>query len=537
MNTMKARVPSWFGVVLLVGTASCGSSSSDGPSSGGGGAAGGGAGGAGAGIGGGGLSGEAGANAAGAGAGGAGSNAGANPGGAGAGGGAGGGSSGAGGAVPACACDAGATKPCSDLAKLYAPDAKAATCKPDCTGWDVSACSFDASGTKSEYVYPAKRDPRFASARCNDGTPFWFRVSLTGSRRWVIFFEGGGACDGKQIPCQLRLAASPPLFSSSADPADGTVDKMPVKEDGILSRDPKVNPTFADANMVIGDYCSSDLWSGVGTTPVHGDVKFDLLFAGRLNARAMMQTLAERYGMDDAKDIDLVVTGSSAGGNGARNNTDLFADAFPKARAASRMWSLPVAGFQIDQWSFPGAGVMGSNLDDPTSWKQISAQWTSEPNAKCQALAAAEGRGPSACLPGVLATRSLVLPEPAGYGLRVLDATNRSDPVYLRYHAVDPSLPNYKAIVDQWEPIVTSEMLASGVRWLLAPAHRGTPNVHGLYPFWTTPFPAYDATKDPCKSPWPAGITTFRDLVTAFYVDKEPATSGVKVCPFDNWPP
>ncbi len=451
--------------------------------------------------------------------------------------GAGGATAGAGGAST-CACVAGSSKACSELGKLYAADGKQATCKADCSAWDVAACTTEATGTKQEYVYPGLRDPRFAGAKCNDGSPFWFRVSLTGSRRWVVSFEGGGACDGATIPCQPRYAAAPPLFSSKNDPKDGTV--APWKEPGsggIVSRSKTLNPTFADANMVSGNYCSSDLWTGTATTAVKGDIPFDLLFAGRLNARAMVQTLIERYGLDDAKDLDIIVTGQSAGGNGARNNADLFADAFPKAKAASRLWLLPSAGFQLYDWSRPGAGVMGSDLPDPESWKLIFPRWSAEANAKCTAMVAAEGLDVSACLTGLYSTRSMVRAEPQGYGLRVLDATNRADPVYLKYHMVGPALPTFDAIVDQWEPIATKEMLDSELRWMFSPAHRGEPNLHGVFDVWASPLvPAYDASKDPCKSPWPASIKTFRDLVDAWYADKSPATSGIKVCLPDGWP-
>lgn len=437
-----------------------------------------------------------------------------------------------------CACDAGTTMSCHALAGLYADDGHVATCKTSCSSYDVSACTFDATGKSVEEVYPTKRDARFANAKCNDGTPFDFRVSLTGSRRWVVFFEGGGACDGVLIPCAPRLKASPPLFSSAKDPVDGTVSAYQTNpgSPAILSRDTALNPTFADANIAVGNYCSSDLWTGIATTAVHGDIAFDLLFDGRNNAKAMLGTLIERYGFDDAKDIDVIVTGSSAGGNGARNNTDLFADAFPSAAAANRIWSIPVAGFQLYEWNYPGAGVSGSNADDPTSWEAAYLRWSAELNPRCIALAKAAGHGPGACFAGMYATQSLLLPSPTGYGLRVLDAQNRTDPVYLAYHGVTPTRSDYDTIVQTWEPIIRGEMATSGIRWQLAPHHEKTPAVHGLYDFWTTPIPTYDAAKDECNSPWPSTITTFRDLVDAFYKDTSPQTSGVKICPPTGWP-
>ncbi len=437
--------------------------------------------------------------------------------------------------VSGCACIAGTDVACEELSGLYASDGKRAVCRDDCRAYDVAPCTADLSGSKVETVYPGLRDGRFTDARCNDGTPFWFEVSLTGSRRWVVSFEGGGVCDGELVPCQDRFESDASRFSSANDAPDRTVADWGGRK-GVLSRDKSENPTFADANMAIGNYCSSDLWTGAATQSVEGDLPFELWFAGRLNARAMLRTLVERYGLSDA-DIDLVVTGTSAGGNGARNNADLFASAFPNARKDRRIWVIPVAGFQLYEWSYPGAGVGGSDVADPVAFDLTYQRWQSELNEKCLALVEAENLGPGACFAGLYASRSLVLPKPEGYGLRVLDATNRTDPVYLGYHGVTASTPDFTAIVDAWESKVTGEMLASGLRWMLAPAHRGKPRLHGLYDVWDVALPVYDPVLDPCSSPWPAGVTDFRSLVDAFYADTAPETSVGMICIPGGWPP
>lgn len=448
-----------------------------------------------------------------------------------------GGSAGSGGSggEPACRCDAGASVACSELSKLYAAGAQTATCRADCGGYDVSACTR-VPGNQVETVYPALRDPRWKDALCNDGTPFWFKVSLTGSRKWVVNFEGGGACDGALIPCARRMLGNPALFSSKDDPADGTVSSFSGSGTAVLSRDPSLNPEFNDANIVLSNYCSSDLWGGANTTPQTSDLPIDLVFTGRINARSVVDTLIQRFGFDDSADLDILVTGSSAGGNGARNNADLVATAFPNARSRQQIWVLPVAGFQVYEWDYPTADVGGGSLADPIAWEAAYKRFGADLNPKCIALAAADGHGPGACFPGIYATRSLILPEPAGYGLRLFDATNRTDPVYLNYHGVSPARSDFQAIADAWQPRVTQEMLDSGVRWLLAPAHRGPPNLHGVFEEWNTPFPAYDAASDPCSSPYPTTLHTFKEMVSAFYHDASPATSSMKVCIPHPWP-
>src|SRR6185295_15130449 len=73
------------------------------------------------------------------------------------------------------ACD-GDTRACTDLAGSFS--AGTATCRADCSGYDVTACTAE-NGARFEVVKPAERDPRWATARCNDGTPFSAFVRIT----------------------------------------------------------------------------------------------------------------------------------------------------------------------------------------------------------------------------------------------------------------------------------------------------------------------------------------------------------------------
>lgn len=436
-----------------------------------------------------------------------------------------------GGGAATCLCEAGDTLACSELAGAFT--AGTATCRVDCSGYDVSACTADRSGGRAEVVYPALRDPRWADARCNDGTPFDFRVSLTGSSRWIVSFEGGGMCDGVLVPCARRLASNPNLFSSESEPEDGTLITFRGNEGSITSRDAELNPAFADANVVLANYCSSDLWTGQQTVAQAGDIDFDLFFAGRLNARAMMETLRAYYGMVEGDDLEIIVTGGSAGGNGARNNADLFAEAFPAALADHRVMTITIAGFQGYDWDEPGAGVGGTDLADPVAFDAAYERFAAGLNRRCLAIADGAGAGPGACFTGMWATRSLVEPPPIGYGMRVLDATNRTDPVYLTYHAISAS---ETAVLDRWEALLTSEMVESGIRWLLAPAHRGPPNLHGFSATWDVPFPPHDPATEPCSTPRPAEIRTYSDLIEAFYAETDPSAPGVRVCIEGSWP-
>lgn len=69
-------------------------------------------------------------------------------------------------------CDTGTPIACAELGGTWNGGMAG---RGDRGGWDVSAC-VRVSPTEWETVEPATRDPQWATARCNDGTPFDFRA-------------------------------------------------------------------------------------------------------------------------------------------------------------------------------------------------------------------------------------------------------------------------------------------------------------------------------------------------------------------------
>uniref|UniRef100_A0A3P8TV99 Notum pectinacetylesterase 2 n=1 Tax=Amphiprion percula TaxID=161767 RepID=A0A3P8TV99_AMPPE len=95
---------------------------------------------------------------------------------------------------------------------------------------------------------------------CNDGTPAGFYLKeFRGSRRWLLFLEGGFCCYSKET-CDSRYQNIPRLMSSSVWP-------QTKRGSGILSSQAEENPHWHNANIVFIPYCSSDVWSGVGPAP------------------------------------------------------------------------------------------------------------------------------------------------------------------------------------------------------------------------------------------------------------------------------
>ncbi|GCB81703.1 hypothetical protein scyTo_0022826, partial [Scyliorhinus torazame] len=78
---------------------------------------------------------------------------------------------------------------------------------------------------------------------CNDGTPagYYIRESK-GSKRWLIFLEGGWCCYSKES-CDARYRSIPRLMGSSEWP-------QAQKGSGILSAQPEENPHWWNANTV-----------------------------------------------------------------------------------------------------------------------------------------------------------------------------------------------------------------------------------------------------------------------------------------------
>ncbi|KAI1232549.1 Palmitoleoyl-protein carboxylesterase NOTUM, partial [Lamprotornis superbus] len=132
-----------------------------------------------------------------------------------------------------------------------------------------------------------------------------------GSRRWLLFLEGGWYCFNREN-CDTRYDTMRRLMSSREWPATrvGT---------GILSSQPEENPHWWNANMVFIPYCSSDVWSGASSK----SEKNEYAFMGALIIQEVIKELVGK-GLSTAK--VLLLAGSSAGGTGVLLNVDRVAE-------------------------------------------------------------------------------------------------------------------------------------------------------------------------------------------------------------------
>lgn len=415
--------------------------------------------------------------------------------------------------TPQDGCDLGQTVSCASLGSTWIDGD--ATCRAQCIGYDVSACVPNAAlnashpseptWQRAENVEPATRDARWKQARCNNGSPFDFRVRLAfddsgvQSKEWVIYLEGGGMCVDGMRGCSARAASSAKslLRSWPEDDRQATW----IRDTGILGADPNENPTFAEANHVYAHYCSSDVWSGKSTkrketsastlNPNSANVTgMDWYFSGHHNARALFQTLIQRYGLDDFDPATKVAfAGSSAGAHGVIHNARMVARHLPRATKAGRLRLISDAGFLQ---RFVGWNGVGAFAGDNIAMAELARSfWGAGFDPACEEAMVADGRDPSLCLFG-----EVVVPFIAPH-VPLLVQQSQRDTVYGPMHKIDQSPARKAAWVNALVGAVSTapwvfsgphayhSITKSDGKWHVAPPSGWTPPpgqaVHGSY--------------------------------------------------------
>ncbi|NP_001410864.1 inactive palmitoleoyl-protein carboxylesterase notum1b precursor [Danio rerio] len=182
-----------------------------------------------------------------------------------------------------------------------------------------------------------------SSVTCNDGTPAGYYIKESrGSRRWLVFLEGGWYCFSKHT-CDSRYESMRRLMSSSNWPPTRT-------GTGILSPQPEENPHWWNANTVFVPYCSSDVWSG--STPKTD--QNDYAFMGSLIIQEVIKELLTK-GLDGAK--VLLLAGSSAGGTGVLLNLDRV---YARLQAEG-VFSVQVRGLVDSGWFLDHQQISGGD--------------------------------------------------------------------------------------------------------------------------------------------------------------------------------
>ncbi|XP_077426245.1 carboxylesterase notum2 [Vanacampus margaritifer] len=187
---------------------------------------------------------------------------------------------------------------------------------------------------------------------CNDGTPAGFYLKeIRGSRRWLLFLEGGWCCYSKET-CDSRYQNIPRLMSSTGWPQTKT-------GRGILSSQVAENPYWHNTNLVVIPYCSSDVWSGTGPAPTappnqrQGKEKernrstnaTEYAFMGSLIIREVIKDLIPK-GIKQAKVV--LLSGTSAGGTGVLLNIERVANYLAQLGAEAQVRGLVDSGWFLE---------------------------------------------------------------------------------------------------------------------------------------------------------------------------------------------
>ncbi|XP_017559168.1 carboxylesterase notum2 isoform X2 [Pygocentrus nattereri] len=180
---------------------------------------------------------------------------------------------------------------------------------------------------------------RNTPAMCNDGTTAGFYLKeFKGSKRWLIFLEGGWCCYNKET-CDSRYKNIPRLMSSADWP-------QTRKGSGILSAQADENPHWYNANIVFVPYCSSDVWSGnKPAAKAKQGKETEYSFMGSVIIREMIKDLASK-GLKQAKVV--MLAGTSAGGTGVLLNIEKVASQLEQLGADTQVRGLVDSGWFLE---------------------------------------------------------------------------------------------------------------------------------------------------------------------------------------------
>ncbi|KAG1682519.1 Palmitoleoyl-protein carboxylesterase notum1 [Nymphon striatum] len=202
----------------------------------------------------------------------------------------------------------------------------------------LKACGLKKTFTPKTFKWK-KVMLRNSSATCNDGSDagYYVRHSI-GSKKWIIFLEGGGYCFDKNS-CDKRFMHQMNFMSSKYWPEERSFS-------GILSPDHRHNPYWFDANHVYVPYCSSDSWTG--TVP-KGSAKDSYAFMGSYIVEEVILDLLTQ-GLFEARKVYLA--GGSAGGTGVILNVDRVADMMTYIGSRADVRGIADSGWFFDNQPF-----------------------------------------------------------------------------------------------------------------------------------------------------------------------------------------
>nr|CAG4650015.1 EOG090X02ZJ [Sida crystallina] len=209
------------------------------------------------------------------------------------------------------------------------------------------------------------------NAVCNDGSSagYFIRKSY-GSKRWIIYLEGGWYCYDKRS-CESRWSRLRGFMTSNMWPDTRQVG-------GILSPDPEENPYWWNANHVYVPYCSSDSWSGA--SPAGTTSRF--AFMGSVIVQEVLRDLLAQ-GLTNAS--KLMLTGSSAGGIGVLLNLDRATEFLRSQGSTAEVRGIADSGWFLDNVPYAPADCYDPQRCAPITAVQLGhTLWAGQVPQACK---------------------------------------------------------------------------------------------------------------------------------------------------------
>lgn len=222
--------------------------------------------------------------------------------------------------------------------------------------------------------YQIYRHPTTSSAKCLDGSPAAYYLSIGDPNKILIYFEGGGLCGGYSLTETLDSCfkrSSTNLGSSSKYPATRNYDKR-----GILSSVESVNPGYYNWTKVYIPYCDGSLHQGSRSAPVSYKNK-DLYFRGSNNTIETLRHLNETISLF-GQSKKVLVTGVSAGAVA----TYLWSNYIFDNSLSKDVISVPDSGIFINQFVNPFSGKQ-EMVDSGQALRKIVNTECNIPIAEC----------------------------------------------------------------------------------------------------------------------------------------------------------
>jgi O-palmitoleoyl-L-serine hydrolase len=187
-----------------------------------------------------------------------------------------------------------------------------------------------------------KHKAQSTEALCLDGSLAGVYFSPgNGTRKTVVYFEGGGWCSGLDSDSVLESC----YYRAKTDLGSSNNWKLQDDYDYVFRANPDKDVFFSDWNKFVIKYCDGGRHQSYQKDPIqHKDAK--LYFRGHSNTIAALRFVEKMLPLELT--TDFVLQGCSAGALSTFAWTDYFMDYVRSKNSNIKYWALPDSAFYVD---------------------------------------------------------------------------------------------------------------------------------------------------------------------------------------------